>query len=170
MGCFSWLYSDTGKQITNGKHKASYLLVPDEFQLKYGKYIFEDCYNGYGRFGSYDVYELVALWNCKYLNEKSLRQPSRDQYAAGASGDAYYERAVGRYHFNQKMLEEFKNGVDHSAMKVSYGDDYLREIGILIACYDEDNATLKYPLKFVEEPCSYEAAAPSLSDPDHGCL
>lgn len=30
-------------------------------------------------------------------------------------------------------------------------DNHDREIGILIACYDEDNAKLKYPLKFTED-------------------
>lgn len=40
-------------------------------------------------------------------------------------------------------------------------DDEDREIGIRIACYDEDNAKLKYPIKITEYPCLYEDAEPS---------
>lgn len=36
MGQFSWLYSDTGKQMINGRYKASYLLIPEPFVNVYG--------------------------------------------------------------------------------------------------------------------------------------
>ena len=41
MGQFSWLYSDTGKQVIDNRKADSFLLVPEPFQEKYGKYIFE---------------------------------------------------------------------------------------------------------------------------------
>mgnify|MGYP006971531560 CR=1 FL=1 len=51
MGQFSWIYSDTNKQLIDKKFASTYLLVPKPFQEKYGKAIYEEHYDGYGRFG-----------------------------------------------------------------------------------------------------------------------
>ena len=53
MGQFSWIYSDTDKQLVDNKKADAYLLVPPPFQKKYGKTIYEGCYDGYGHFGIY---------------------------------------------------------------------------------------------------------------------
>ena len=43
-------------------------------------------------------------------------------------------------------------------------DEQIRSYGIHIACYDQDNAELTYPIKLVENPnLSYESVAPSMS-------
>ena len=63
MGHFSWIYSDTNKQLVDNKIADTYLLVPKPFQEKYGKAIYEGCYGGYGNFGRYDVYDLIPEWN-----------------------------------------------------------------------------------------------------------
>ena len=63
MGQFSWIYSDTNNQLIDNKPADTYLLVPKPFQKKYGKTIHESCYDGYGRFGNYDVYDLIPEWN-----------------------------------------------------------------------------------------------------------
>lgn len=48
-------------------------------------------------------------------------------------------------------------------------NDDLRMIGIEIACYDEKNAKLKYPIKIVEDKnLKYEEVAPSKNAPDQG--
>ena len=57
MGQFSWLYCDTEKQMIDGKLKDSYLLIPKAFG---GGRIVEHCYDGYGRMGGHDVYDLVV--------------------------------------------------------------------------------------------------------------
>ena len=82
MGQFSWLYSDTNKQVVDNKEADAYLLVPEPYQEEYGKYILETCYDGYGHFGNYDVYELVALWNRKNmpLNTSAVKEPELSDF------------------------------------------------------------------------------------------
>lgn len=63
MGQFSWIYSDTDRQLKDDVYKDTYLLVPEKFQKEYGKAIYEECYDGFGHFGNYDVYELIPEWN-----------------------------------------------------------------------------------------------------------
>lgn len=43
--------------------------MPKPFQEKYGKAIYEYCYDGYGNFDIYDVYELIAEWNKEMIPE-----------------------------------------------------------------------------------------------------
>ena len=193
MGQFSWIYSDTNKQLLDDVYAETYLLVPKPFQDKYGKAIYEDCYDGYGDFGKYDVYELVALWNRENLpsETRALRLPKVEEYGGlfdsekeelrkkGATeeeikkADAekqqeYCDKAILRYKEALLRNKDFVNNVPDNVMKEKYGRNYLREIGIDIACYDEDNATLKYPIKITTKEMEYEDVSPSLSDPDQG--
>ena len=41
MGQFSWIYSDTNKQVIDNRMADTYLLVHEAFQKKYGKAIYE---------------------------------------------------------------------------------------------------------------------------------
>lgn len=193
MGQFSWIYSDTNKQLLDDVYAETYLLVPKPFQDKYGKAIYEDCYGGYGDFGKYDVYELVALWNRENLpNETSaLRMPKVEEYGGlfdfekeelrknGATEEEikkadiekqqeYCDKAIQRYKKALLRNKDFANNVSDNVMKEKYGRNYLREIGIDIACYDEDNAVLKYPIKITTKEMEYEDVKPSLSDPNQG--
>jgi hypothetical protein len=105
MGLFSWKTSDTQRSIsctdsTRGAFPV-YLVTPDNEK------ILETEYEGYGRFGGFDAYALLAKWN---KPELCTGNPDED-----------------------------------------------RSIGIDIGCYDEQNASLKYPLKFAENPeANYE--------------
>ena len=50
-------------------------------------------------------------------------------------------------------------------------NDHDRLIGIDIACYDEDNMKLKYPIKIThDETAVYEECEYSPSDPDQGWI
>lgn len=193
MGQFSWIYSDTHKQLLDDIYADTYLLVPKPFQEKYGKAIYEGCYDGYGNFGRYDVYELVALWNRENLpsETRALRLPKVEEYGGlfdsekeelrkkgmteeeNKKADAekqqeYCDKAILRYKKVLLRNKDFANNVPDNVMKEKYGRNYLREIGIDIACYDEDNAVLKYPIKITTKEMEYEEVAPSLSDPNQG--
>ena len=62
MGFFSWNTADTFESIPNcfsdRETFTVFVLCPD------GRKIKEDCYEGYGEFGSEDIYALLANWNC----------------------------------------------------------------------------------------------------------
>jgi len=116
MGQFSWLDCLSGEQVLDDVKRDVYLLIPQEFG---GGHIKETCYDGYGRFGGYDVYALVAAWN--------------------------------------------------APEKISGNDEEDRIIGIDLACYDEDNRKLKYPIKITHDASAiYEHCCPSDSDPNQG--
>lgn len=193
MGQFSWLYSDTGKQMVDNKYADSYLLVPPPFQSIYGKAIHTPCYDGYGNFGPYDVYDMVAEWNRDYLSEDMLRKKdiklenfgglydfekrelreqglSEDEIAAKdlAQKQYYYERAIKRREFSISRLNDYRNGLSNEEMEEKYGEDWKREIGIDIACYDEQNVKLPYPIKITSKIMKYNEISPSLRDPNQG--
>lgn len=60
MGQFSFLDCKDGSQILNNTMADVYVLIPAAFG---GGHIHESFYDGYGNFGGYDIYELLADWN-----------------------------------------------------------------------------------------------------------
>ena len=78
------------------------------------------------------------------------------------------DAAMEKYKFSLQRNVDFVNRVSDEEMKEKYGKNYLREIGIDIGCYDEDNAALKYPIKIVTKKMDYENVAPSPGDPYQG--
>lgn len=57
MGLFSWFTQDTNHRIVNGENYK--VVMTDD---KGNKYV-EQCYEGYGKFGGKDYYELLAEMN-----------------------------------------------------------------------------------------------------------
>ena len=147
MGQFSWIYSDTNKQLLDNKVADTFLLVPKPFQEKYGKAIYEDCYDGYGHFGGYDIFELVVEWNKEMIPEIIRRIKNGNWKCSTSENDI-------------KNLQAYYDGKEI--------DCELRWLGIIMACYDEDNAALEYPIKITTREMEYETVSPSLSDPNQG--
>ena len=77
MGYFSWKTADTNKSISNMDSsrgaRAVWLITPD------GMAIHEDMYEGYGEFGGFDAYALLAKRNAPDL----------------CKGDPNYDRSIG---------------------------------------------------------------------------
>lgn len=137
MGQFSWLDCKTGEQVLDDVRRDVYVLVPQEFG---GGHIKETFYDGYGRFGGHDIYDLVVDWNREYLEEYC-----KDK------------------HFKCDWLQK------QSSVKEAFEKLEKRDIGISIACYDEDNMRLKYPIKITHDVNAvYEDCLPSMSDPNQG--
>ena len=147
MGQFSWLdCKDNKKQILDNVLADVYLLIPKAFG---GGHIKETCYDGYGHFGSKDVFDLVAEWNKSFIPEV---------VKLAEAGE--WECTI----WNKENMMRFYNGEEFIPI-----DYELRDIGIILACYDEDNARLPYPIKIThDETAVYEDCEPSLSDQDQG--
>lgn len=149
MGQFSWLLCDKGNDehyaMLDNVTRDSYLLVPPPFQSKYGKYIKETCYDGYGDMGGYDVYDLVAEWNKAYIPE--IIKQRNGKMASGQN-------------MNVHNLMAFYNDEPY--------DCPLRYLGIELACYDKDNANLPFPIKIASVPLPYNSVPASESDPNQG--
>lgn len=153
MGQFSWLYSNTGKQMIDGKRKNSYLLIPEKFQEEMGaKWLLETCYEGYGDFDGEDVYRLMALWNREYIPELLRRHREGIWHC---SFDEETEKNMEDYYYGRKAESDFDV-------------EEIRWIGICMACYDEDNFALPYPIKITDKPMEYRDADASEGDPDQG--
>ena len=194
MGQFSWIYSDTNKQLINNRIADTYLLVPPPFQKYYGKAIHEYCYDGYGNFGGLDVYELIAEWNKDYLSADMLEEvPQLEEYgglwsfekekmrADGLSEEEiarrdnearieHYEEGIKIYNQTVEMLNDYKKSKSDRVMYRKYIEDWKRSIGIDIACGDERNERLPFPIKITTKELEYDDVAPSKSDPNQGWL
>ena len=146
MGQFSWLdCCDNNRQILDNVSRDAYLLIPKEFG---GGHIRESCYEGYGKFGDKDVYDLVATWNKASIPE-IIRRARNGHWRCSISSK------------DEENLMKFYHGMPISCE--------LRHIGIMMACYDKDNANLEYPIKITyEENAMYEYCKPSPSDPNQG--
>lgn len=143
MGQFSWLDCITEEQIIDGKPRKSYVLIPAEYG---GGHIEEPCYEGYGVFGGYDIYDLVVDWNMPYID------------AVWSNADTWKCEYLEEYRQDYELLA---NGQEPNCEK--------RTLGIGLACYDEDNVRLRYPIKITHDPNAvYEWCAPSKSDPNQG--
>ncbi len=192
MGCFSWLDAITKNQIAIGDE--AYVLIPEPFREKYGMRIHENSYNGYGEFGGQDVYALVAEWNRQNLNPGMLDDSPRKENFGGLwnfekenlrregktdeeirvadeeERNKNYHAACHRWARSINRLNDYRNGMPHSKMLQLYDREYLRDIGIDISCYDEQNTALPYPIKITHDKNAvYEDCDASLSDPDQGC-
>ena len=192
MGQFSWIYSDKNKQVKDNKVADTYLLVPKAFQEKYGKAIYESCYDGYGHFGGHDVYELIAEWNRAFLSESMLRdKPKLENYGGlyafeketyrksglteeeiskkdSEQKEYYFNLAVKRYKEAVERLVDYRNGMSDEKMLLKYGEWWKRYIGIDIACYDYQNESIPFPIKITTKEMEYEEVKPSKSDPNQG--
>ena len=155
--------------------------------------IIENNYDGYGIFGGYDIYELVADWNKPYITEdmvediiepvsdidqfgglydfekESLAKKGKTQEEIAAIEYAkkkkYWEQAKARHDYHVKRLKDFINNRSDDYMVKKYGNEWKREIGIDIACDDNNNASLHFPIKITahKEPVKYEDLYPSFN-------
>lgn len=84
----------------------------------------------------------------------------RDYSGFGRFGDKDVYELVAMWNAPERCYDENGNLLNTHE---------LRRIGIELACYDEDNFKLKYPIKIVENRnLSYDEVIPSKQCPDQG--
>lgn len=164
MGQFSWLdckYNDVQHPILDDVKRMSFVLVPEEYKTVYGSRIEEECYDGYGRFGGYDIYDLVIDWNRNYLTAGNLR--SDDPVKVEIIG------MLGRGCSDEEIKDFVLSKKEGELPMFMKGDNWKRIMGVAVACYDEQNAALKYPIKITYDKfAKYEECSPSVGDPNQG--
>lgn len=144
MGCFSWTFADkNNKKSLKMGHKV-YILTPDNQFIKTP----DGGYEGYGRFFDskknkmVDVYDLVVDWNKSFLLKildgvhGIITDFDMSLAALVEKGDAVAEEFV-------------KNEVEAGRAPRYLLSDWKRCLGITIACYNEDNQNLPFPIKIV---------------------
>lgn len=177
MGQFSWLDCITEEQIVDDKHRDVYVLIPKEFG---GGHIVEHCYDGYGHFGDEDIFDLVAYWNRDILSEKpNFIFPyaiHRAKYISeNYKWDSDYSEKIDIQIYQKPWYKYYSdNTLTMSDVVEKCKKDFdkyfeWRYIGIALACYDEDNEALPFPIKITHNPnATYEHCRPSKSDPNQG--
>ena len=91
MGQFSWIYSDTNKQVIDNKRADTYLLVPKPFQEKYGKVIYEDTYDIGHEYAVHSIGIPDWLDNDRYVNFEKIGEDEIE------FADAWFKLPSGKY-------------------------------------------------------------------------
>ncbi len=146
MGAFSWMFADKRNKQALKIMGHGFVACPD------GSFIEETSYDGYGHFAGHDIYDLVVDWNRDWLNTSMLQKPVREMYAAGDEGDIWFNKGCKNFERAAARLMDWRSGeMNEEEMALRYGQEWKRDIGIDIACYDDQNAALPYPIKIVSE-------------------
>ena len=144
------------------------LICPDDTEIE------TEHHDYYGRIGGYDIYELVAEWNRFYLDAglieevpdvsefgglwsfeiESLRKSGKPeeeiQEMHRKAQEEHWKAAIGRRNRMAALFDEYKTGASESELSRKYGKYWKRDIGIEIACRDENAKKLKYPIKLTK--------------------
>lgn len=126
MGFFSWKTSDTNKSISNVYSDRGalpvYLLIPEEFG---GGSIYEENYDGYGRFGGRDAYALLANWNwgelCNGNDEDDRMIGIKMHYECERNGT--YEKYPLKFVEREVPYQYASASTDCEYQGFFYGDD-----------------------------------------------
>lgn len=178
MGMFSWMYAN----YNNGKHNGralrvghqGYLLLPD------GSFLREPCYDGYGNFAGQDVYTLVADWNREFLASHPdfviPQHPAGEVPGKRVSEFFWYgpyaDLSMDQAAASEAIFEAAKKAAEVPGCWAPLDkDEVWRYIGIDIACYDDQNAALPFPIKVCSRKVGRAAIATlpaSEGDPNQG--
>ena len=171
MGSFSWKFCDRPhKALRIGER--GFLLTP------FNEAIRENDYGGYGKFSGIDAYELVAIWNREYLSQHPDYPVWQAHYieVANGKGGTMRKRApavkISEYPWyplyadltvTPEKFDELVADMDYRGFPMS-----MRSVGIEIACYNEQNKRLPFPIKVASKVTSYHLWPASKDDPRQG--
>lgn len=163
MGIFTWTDAIRAPRM---KNKWDYR---DEDIIGYGGFAKIVCpddteitttyYHGDGMFGFTDAYEVVVDWNIADLVEIAERKREDD------FGKQLYELAVmyGNGESEAQVSRKAKKLYEAGKIPHYLIAEWKRNIGIMLCCENEDNDSLKYPLKITrtKEKVLYKDLVPS---------
>lgn len=164
MGFFTW----TDARREPKKRRDGEYVTADK--IGYGGYakvvcpdnteIIENYYDGYGEFGGHDIYDLVVDWNKEHL-EDIFCAMSEDHWGYHLKEVATAFQNDDTYALNREISRLIDSGKEPSFFR----DEWKRTIGIAIACHDEDNMNLPFPIKITTTKWhrKYDELFPSLS-------
>jgi len=167
MGYFSWMFANTDNSRNLRIGKPGYLYCPD------GAIIHEPSYEGYGEFCGMDVYDLVADWNRKYLSEHPdflIVQHEGGTYDRDGRWHVSPPKKVSEY-FWYPLYADLSKTAEEIVSQIAKTEQYFeyRFIGIDIACYDDQNAVLPFPIKICSKGgLNYSDLPASKRDPEQG--
>lgn len=174
MGCFSWMFANKNNRKALRIGETGYLVCPDG--TVYGT---EGGYDGYGKFGpndAYDAYAAVADWN----REALAKQPD---FIVPQHGRIWDQEEQEWYELPDKRLSEYSWWPFYSDLTLTPEQitAKMREmatrhcvweyrwIGIDIACYDDQNEKIPFPIKISSRAdVRYDQLPPSKGDPNQG--
>lgn len=170
MGCFTWTDAKKKPKLNkNGDYTRSSLIANGGYD-EYAKVVCpnntvleEPYYYGYGIFAGHDIYELVVDWNRKYLQEIYSRLSENKNHFGMGLRQAAEMLANG---IPEEEIQEWISEQINAKKLMPYLEkDWKRNIGIAIACHDEDNKALPYPIKITSnrKPVKYEELEISLN-------
>lgn len=172
MGYFSWMFANHNNQRNLKIDRKGYLYCPNGTILK------EPCYEGYGKFAGQDVYDLVADWNRAFLAQNpDFIIPQHGYFRDEATGELktavdkkvsefpWYSAYADLSKSREEVIEAWQKATGQPRVCCEW-----RIIGIDIACYDDQNAALPYPIKICStgRGLRYETLPPSNGDPNQG--
>lgn len=171
MGCFSWLFADTNNTHNLRMGKSGYIACPD------GTFIHEPRYDGYGEFDGRDVYELVVQWNREFIAENpDFLLPHIHRFCNGSVKQyrmkdfCWYPVVADLSIPTEKLQDALVKYLSETRDSYAAPLAKLRCVGIDIACYAEDNASLPYPIKITrtKRGIHYVDLPASRGDPEQG--
>ena len=172
MGCFTWTLANKEEIRKDG---SDYLL---SCKLRYGgkgvivcpdnTYIVENKYEGYGIFDGKDIYDLVVDWNRPFLEMifdklKSRADKDKNPWGYHSPPWGYHLRdiAIAYQHGDNETISRLLEKLSPLERQ-----EWKRIIGIAIACEDENNDSLPYPIKITD---STDVAPYPLLGISHNC-
>lgn len=183
MGMFSWIDVDNSQNVTDYDDKVILLIPKDEtirdsFIDFFGyedneitKQGIEGHYSGYGEVSGLDIYEVVAFLNICACNDEQF-QTVYNRICERKSKDIADEMTKLRQAYKEGFFnspEDFWTLKEEFSLPDRIFDTEFRIYGIDLACYDEDNARLPYPIKLTfDETLTYENTDFSMGDPNQG--
>ena len=163
MGCFSWTFADTDNQQKLRLDHRGYLALPD------GNFLCANDYEGFGEFEGRDVYELVVWWNREYI----AKNPDAEVKAYSITLHDYAPKKLKDFWWYPVIADLSLTGPEvvrkRKEIEKIKGLSELRGVGIDIACDDQNNAALPFPIKITKTTKKrYWELPPSKHDPDQG--